>query len=127
MIGFIVAPLIGALPLLLLNPPNSVAGLLIILALAYAHALIASLPLFLWLRHRRVAPTFITCAIAGGASIVLVWMLTGLYSGAVVLLAMIIACPLGALGGASFWLIACRGVPDIPLVWADVAERTEEG
>ena len=115
-IGFLVAPIIAGLPVILANPPEWMTVFLMVSALAYAHVLFASFPLFLWLRRRRVAPTFFTCVLAGGASVILLWVLVGLYSGPVVLLAMGIATPLGVLGGALFWLIACWGVPGIPFV-----------
>lgn len=121
--GFLVAPPLAALPLALLNLDGRLSSLLLALlyaaVVAYAHALISSLPLFLWLRHRRVAPTLIHCVLGGAGSAALPWLLATPFVGLTIFVVPI-AVPFGALGGALFWLIACRGVPGLPTVAAEV-------
>ena len=124
--GFVVAPLVAVLPLILINLDgrisNMVMAMLFGAGFAWAHALVSGLPLFLWLRRRRVAPTFLNCVLGGAGSAALPWLLAAPWLGGAVLLVIILALPFGAVGGGVFWLVACRGTPGLPLVAADVAE-----
>lgn len=122
--GFLIAPPLAALPLALLNLDGRLSSLLLAMlyaaVFAYAHALISSLPLFLWLRHRRVAPILMHCVLGGAGSAALPWLLATPFAGGLTIFVMIIAVPFGALGGGLFWLVACRGVPGLPTVAAEV-------
>jgi hypothetical protein len=124
--GFVVAPLVAVLPLILINLDGRMSTMVMATlfgaGFGWAHALVSGLPLFLWLRRRRVAPTFLNCVYGGGAAAALPSLLATPWLGGVVVLVITFAIPLGAVGGAVFWLVACLGTQAPHLVAADVAE-----
>ena len=90
--GFVVAPLVAVLPLILINLDGRISNM--VMAMLFGGAGSAALP----------------------------WLLAAPWLGGAVLLVIILALPFGAVGGGVFWLVACRGTPGLPLVAADVAE-----
>lgn len=125
LIGLIVAPMIAALPLALLNHGGQMEDFVHAVALVYAHAGLSSLPLLLWLRHRRVAASLRNCVIGGAGSFALPLFLAGFVYGGFFILAVVLAAPVGALAGGAFWVIACRDVPDVRHGAADAEQDAE--